>query len=92
MKEQSDGAIEIILYPSSQLGDYTLTYEDLMRGSVDMGFSETTISYADLYTALQTGVVDGWTGGMPQLNYTDFKDVINHYVHYNMFAENIGFL
>lgn len=190
LKEKSGGAIEITIYPSSQLGDYTLTYEDLMRGAVDMalipipseydpklemnfipymvtdysqmkdafgadsyffqeyskvhdalgvkllgiyvegligigftdlpknyadaaaakgdqircpaievynlvtedmGFSATTIAYADLYTALQTGVVDGWIGGTPQLNYTDFKDVINYYVAYNMFAENIGF-
>lgn len=190
LKEQSNGAIDITIYPSSQLGDYTLTYEDLMRSSVDlalipipsqydprlemnfipylvndysdmatafgpdsyffqeytkihgelgvkllgiyvegligfgftempkdyavadvkkgdmvrcpaievynlvtedMGFSATTIPYADLYSAMQTGVVDGWIGGTPQLNYTDFKDVIKYYVPYNVFAENIGF-
>ncbi|MDD4753792.1 MAG: TRAP transporter substrate-binding protein DctP [Desulfitobacteriaceae bacterium] len=190
LAEKSDGAIEISIYPSSQLGDYTLTYEDLMRGAVDlalipipseydprlemnfipylvndyaemetafgpesyffqeytkihgdlgvkllgiyvegligfgftdlpenyadaaaakgdmvrcpaievynlvtedMGYSATTIPYADLYSALQTGVVDGWIGGTPQLNYTDFKDVIKHYIAYNVFAENIGF-
>jgi TRAP-type C4-dicarboxylate transport system substrate-binding protein len=34
--EKTKGAIKIKIYPSSQLGDYTLTYEDLMRGSVDM--------------------------------------------------------
>jgi len=190
LAEKSNGAIQITIYPSSQLGDYTLTYEDLMRGSVDlalipipsqydprlemnfipylvtdysdmetafgpdsyffqeytnihgelgvkllgiyvegligfgftdmpknyadaatakgdmvrcpaievynlvtedMGYSATTIPYADLYSALQTGVVDGWIGGTPQLNYTDFKDVIKYYVAYNVFAENIGF-
>jgi len=190
LEEKSDGAIEITIYPSSQLGDYTLTYEDLMKGAVDlalipipsqydprlemnfipylvndysdmeaafgqesyffqeytkihgelgvkllgvyvegliglgftdmpknyadasakkgdlvrcpaievynlvtedMGYSATTIPYADLYSALQTGVVDGWIGGTPQLNYTDFKDVIKYYVPYNVFAENIGF-
>ena len=190
LEERSNGAIKITLYPSSQLGDYTLTYEDLMRGSVDlalipipsqydsrlemnfipylvtdyadmetafgpdsyffkeyskihgelgvkllgiyvegligfgftdlpanyadanvwkgdmvrcpaievynlvtedMGYSATTIPYADLYSALQTGIVDGWIGGTPQLNYTDFKDVIKYYVAYNVFAENIGF-
>lgn len=190
LAERSNGAIKITIYPSSQLGDYTLTYEDLMRGTVDlalipipsqydsrlemnfipylvtdyadmeaafgpdsyffqeyskihselgvkllgiyvegliglgfkelpsnyadataskgalircpaievynlvtedMGFSATTIPYADLYSALQTGIVDGWIGGTPQLNYSDFKDVINYYVAYNVFAENIGF-
>jgi len=57
----------------------------------DMGYSATTIPYSDLYSALQTGVTDGWIGGTPQLNYTDFKDVIKYYVPYNVFAENIGF-
>lgn len=191
LKEKSDGAIDIQVYPSSQLGDYTVTYADLMQGAVDMalipipseydpklemnfipfmvtdyaqmeaafgpdsefysmytkvhgdlgvkllgiyvegligfgvtqlpdnygdvaankglmirspaievynlttedmGFSAQTIPYADLYSALQTGIVDGWIGGTPQLNYTDFKDVITHYIAYNVFAENIGFL
>lgn len=58
----------------------------------DMGFSATTIPYADLYTAMQTGVCNGWIGGTPQLNYSDFRDVIKYYVPYNVFAENIGFL
>lgn len=40
---------------------------------------------------MQTGVCDGWIGGTPQLNYSDFKDVIKYYVAYNCFAENIGF-
>lgn len=46
----------------------------------DMGFSATTIPYADLYTAMQTGVCNGWIGGTPQLNYSDFRDVIKYYV------------
>ena len=58
----------------------------------DMGFSATTIPYADLYTAMQTGVCNGWIGGTPQLNYSDFRDVIKYYVPYNVFAENIGLL
>lgn len=58
----------------------------------DMGFSATTIAYADLYTAMQTGVCNGWIGGTPQLNYSDFRDVVKYYVPYNVFAENIGFL
>lgn len=58
----------------------------------DMGFSATTIPYADLYTAMQTGVCNGWIGGTPQLNYSDFRDVIKYYVPYNVFVENIGFL
>lgn len=190
LKTKSDGDIEITIYPSSQLGDYTVTYSDLMKGAVDMalipipseydpklemnfipfmvtdydqmeaafgpesefyslytdvhkdlgvkllgiyveglmgfgmtklpdnygdveaskglmircpnievyniatedmGYNAQSIPYADLYSALQTKIVDGWVGGTPQLNYTDFKDVIEYYVAYNVFAENIGF-
>ena len=188
---KTNGNIKIKIYPSSQLGDYTVTYEDLMKGAVDfalipipsefnpklemnfipylaksyndlpkvfgpqsyffknygavhakqdvkllgmyvegligmafskmppkyedpkaakglrvrapaieiynlvvedMGFNATTIPYADLYSALQTGVVDGAIGLTPQLAYSDFRDIIKYYIPYNIFAENIGFL
>lgn len=190
VEEATNGAVTIKTYPSGQLGDYTLTYEDLGRGAVDLalipcpseydpriemnfvpymfsdysqlekafgpgsyfldkytdvhaeqgvkllgmyvegligmgftdypenygdptidknlkvrapaievynlvtedlGYNAVTIPYSDLYTSMQTGVCDGWIGGTPQLNYTDFKDVVNYYVAYNCFAENIGF-
>lgn len=197
LERESDGRLDITLYPSSQLGDYTLTFQELSEGTVDialipipseydsrlemnfipylvndyddlesafgqdsyffekyteimgdlnikllgiyaegmigmgfstedvpagyndvndtstekqnllvrapaievynlvtqdMGFSATTIPYADLYTSMQTGVCNGWIGGTPQLNYSDFRDVINYYVPYNVFVENIGFM
>jgi len=57
----------------------------------DLGYSSTTINYSDLYSSLQTGVCDGWIGGTPQLNYSDFKDVIKYYIPYNTFAENGGY-
>ena len=190
VEEGTNGAVTINVYPSSQLGDYTLTYEDLGRGAVDLalipcpseydpriemnfvpymfsdysqlaeafgpesfffekyapihaeqgvkllgmyvegligfgftdlpenygdpnvrknmkircpaievynlvtedlGYNAVTIPYADLYTSMQTGVCDGWVGGTPQLNYSDFKDIIKYYIPYNCFAENIGF-
>lgn len=190
LEGRSNGAIKVTLYPSSQLGDYTLVYEDLMKGTIemalipipsqydvrlgmnqipylvkdyselekvfgpdsyffqvysevhealdvkllgifveglvgfgfnklpenyadpkavkegkirtppievvdivtqDMGFATTSIPYADLYSALQTGVVDGWIGGTPQLNYSDFRDVIKYFVPYNVTTEGIGF-
>lgn len=192
LESESDGRLSVTLYPSSQLGDYTLTFQELSEGTIDMalipipseydsrlemnfipylvndydgmesafgkdsyfyskyteimddlnikllgiyaegmiglgfsrepvgyqdvnadktdllirapaievynlvtqdmGFSATTIPYGDLYTAMQTGVCNGWIGGTPQLNYSDFRDVIKYYVPYNVFVENIGFL
>lgn len=44
-----------------------------------MGYNTTTISYADLYSALQTGVADGWIGGSAYVNYESFRDVIKYY-------------
>lgn len=185
IKEKTDGAVNIKVYPSNQLGDYTQVYEEVMKGTIDMatltvptqydsrlemltipylitnydeaketfsqgseffaqleeiqqglgvhtlniyldgfmgigatkpianvmdfskahtellrvpamdsfiwtakamGFNTTTIPYADLYSALQTGVADGWIGGSAYVNYTGFRDVLkyfadNRYIH-----------
>ncbi len=34
--EESSGRIEIKVYPANQLGDYTLVYEEQIRGTIDM--------------------------------------------------------
>ena len=36
VKEKTGGRIEIRLFPDNELGDYTLVYEDLVRGAIDM--------------------------------------------------------
>lgn len=36
VKEKSAGRISIEVFPDNELGDYTLVYEELIRGSVDM--------------------------------------------------------
>lgn len=49
----------------------------------DMGFDPVTITYAEVPTAIQTKVVDGWIGGTPNMNYAWVGDVINYmYVNY----------
>lgn len=49
----------------------------------DMGFEPVTITYAEVPTAIQTHVVDGWIGGTPNMNYAWVGDVINYmYVNY----------
>ena len=47
-----------------------------------VGYKTTTISYSDLYSALQTGIADGWYGGGAKLNYDAFRDVIKYFVDY----------
>lgn len=34
--EQTDGRIEVKVYPANQLGDYSLVYEEQIRGTIDM--------------------------------------------------------
>lgn len=55
------------------------------KGAKGLGFRTSSIAYSDTYTAIQTGVVDGWLGGPANLNYLYFRDVINTFYdyHYN---------
>lgn len=36
VREKTGGRIEIALFPANELGDYSLVYEELIRGSIDM--------------------------------------------------------
>lgn len=45
-----------------------------------MGYRTTTIPYADLYPALQSGIADGWIGGSALVNWEGFRDVINYFI------------
>lgn len=56
------------------------------------GFRVTTIPWADLYPALQTGVADGFYGGSAKSNYLGFKDVIKYFVEYKAVNEALGML
>jgi len=49
----------------------------------DLGYNVVTIPYAEVPTAIQTKVVDGWVGGTPNMNFAWVGDVINYmYVNY----------
>lgn len=49
----------------------------------DLGYNPITVPYAEVPTAIQTKVVDGWVGGTPNMNYAWVGEVINHmYVNY----------
>lgn len=55
-----------------------------------LGYPSTTIPYADLYPAMQTGVCDGWVGGTPFLNNEAYADVIKTYIDYRYICEIQG--
>lgn len=58
----------------------------------DAGFQTVSIPFAELYTALQTGVADGWSGGPAMVNYIQYRDVIKYYVANNNYFENTSYL
>lgn len=53
-----------------------------------MGFPTVSIPYAETYTALQTGVAEGWTGGPPVLTWFNYRDVIKYFYQYRCFVES----
>ena len=46
-----------------------------------MGYQTADIAWTELYTAIQTGVVDGDAANIIFWDYEYFRDVINYYVH-----------
>ena len=56
------------------------THRTLMEA---MGFQVATVPWAELYTGMQTGVIDGQIGGSPELAYSNFKDITKTWVQYN---------
>lgn len=44
-KEYTDGQVEVSVFPNNQLGDWTETFELIMRGNVEMGFQIANAAY-----------------------------------------------
>lgn len=186
VEEETDGRVKLEIYPANQLGDYTLMYEEIGKGSVDMGlisvpthldermelnslpylfenydqasqnfqldtflgetlqeiheeqgikllgffaegmggfgtteeineptnldsdkgvlmrvppievstesiknlgFKTSSLPFDDVYQALQTGTIEGFSGAHAPANYLQFRDVIKYYYQYNDFFE-----
>lgn len=58
----------------------------------DENFQTVSIPFAELYTALQTGVADGWSGGPAMVNYVQFRDVIKYFIVCNNFFESNSYM
>lgn len=59
----------------------------IKEGLMAMGFQTMSLPYAELYTALQTGIVDAFECGPIGLTYLTFRDVTKYYYQYNNYVE-----
>ncbi len=60
--------------------------------ATDMGFPTVTVAFADLYTAMQTGVCDAAIGQTVIGAYTGFRDIDKYYIPYRAFVECIDYM
>jgi TRAP-type C4-dicarboxylate transport system substrate-binding protein len=52
-----------------------------------LGFLTASIPFVDVYSSLQTGVIQGWIGAPPFEHYLNFRDVEKYYYEYNILVE-----
>jgi len=54
----------------------------------NLGYLATPIVWSEIFTSLQTGIIDGYIGGDEDACYTSFRDIIKYYLaiadHYEM--------
>lgn len=45
VEEKTNGEIQFDIFPAAQLGDYTVIYEEIMKGTIEMGFTSLPTNY-----------------------------------------------
>lgn len=80
-----------------EYGDPTVMKDSLIRCNTadsnrlsveGLGYPFVTMTFADTYTALQTGAADGTFGNTAESIYTNFRDVVKYFIRYKSIAEN----
>lgn len=61
-------------------------------GIEGLGFRTSALPYSDIFSSIQTGVIDGYGGGMPHTALKAFSDVVKYYYDYNLNAEFLPFM
>ena len=54
-----------------------------------IGFDATPMAYSEIYTSMQTGIVNGYGGGMPHTVIASFSDLVKYYYDYNVVPESL---
>lgn len=61
--------------------------EHIRQLMLGMGYNPTTVPWSEVYSSVQTGVIDGFNGAVPSVAYQQFRDVISTYVVCNILTE-----
>ncbi len=61
--------------------------EHVRKFLTEMGYNPTTVNWSEVYTSMQTGVVDGFLGATASTAYLQFRDVIKYYVPIDIWTE-----
>lgn len=70
----SDQGLRVRVWPGGT------THRNMME---QFGYQVATVPWAELYTAMQTGVIDGQIGGTAEMALDNFKDITKTWVQYN---------
>jgi TRAP-type C4-dicarboxylate transport system substrate-binding protein len=82
--------------PAQSPGDPSVNKGILLRmapidaikfGGMALGYQTMSLPYAEVYTALQTGIIDAYEVGPATLAYMNYKDMTKHYYQYNNYME-----
>ena len=57
-----------------------------------MNYQTVTISFSEVFTALQTGVCDGVFGSSVVSNYNNFRDIIKYFINYRAILDKKAFI
>ena len=59
---------------------------------VEMGFGVATVPFAEIFSSMQTGIVDCNTGSGPEIAYLTLRDTLGSFVQYNNVAATNDFV
>lgn len=85
IREETNGQVDIVLYPSNQLGGYENCYQEVMRGTIDMCLNYPTSRFNKKF---ELASVPGLTRGYDDIKKLLSKDSPFHLFMKNAYAEN----
>lgn len=92
IEEKTDGQIELKLYPANQLGDYTLVYEELMRGTIDMGLITVPTQFdSNLNINYVNYIAESYDAAKEMFSPSSYIFGVNEKIHDKLGVKFLGF-